>query len=83
MMLAVSRYYDLTNSLCTTKDAGPFAENWAVTSGINGGIPKCEQWASTNAKSLAKLGTNRIVGTCTSSLLLIHVFVVTSVKYIG
>jgi hypothetical protein len=49
-------YYDLTNSLCGDND--PFVTNWAESSGINNGVPYCE--GSTD-KSLADLGTNRIV----------------------
>ncbi|GFZ46954.1 hypothetical protein JCM24511_04180 [Saitozyma sp. JCM 24511] len=49
-------YYDLTNSLCGDND--PFTNDWAETSGINNGVPYCE--GSTD-KSLADLGTNRIV----------------------
>jgi len=52
-------YYDLTNELCGDND--PFVTDWAESSGINNGVPKCEQWAGTNAQSLAQIGTNRIV----------------------
>ncbi len=58
-MLTRRSYYDLTNSLCGNNN--PFTNNWAETSGINGGIPSCESWAAANAKSLTQLGTNRIV----------------------
>ncbi|EIW70577.1 hypothetical protein M231_04436 [Tremella mesenterica] len=56
-------YYDLTetdtNDICGNND--PFPSMWAVESGINGGITKCEQWAGENAKSLEQIGSNRIV----------------------
>jgi len=55
----VTVYYDLTNNLCGNDD--PFVDNWAELSGINGGIPYCEEWAANNGKSLAQLGTNAIV----------------------
>ncbi len=59
----ICRYYDLTNSLCSTAQGGPFPANWAESTGINNGLPKCEQFAvGTGAKSLAQLGTNRVVG---------------------
>ncbi|CAD6586453.1 MAG: hypothetical protein TREMPRED_004430 [Tremellales sp. Tagirdzhanova-0007] len=53
-------YYDLTNSLCDYADGGPAPANWAVTSGINTGHTYCEYHA-TNPKTMADLGTNRIV----------------------
>ena len=55
-----SRYYDLTNSLCGDASKGdPFVANWAVTSGINTGIPFCQGQI---AETLNELGTNQIVG---------------------
>jgi hypothetical protein len=64
-LLTLPSYYDLTNSLCGNND--PFPSNWAETSGINSGIPYCEYHALPG-KSLAELGTNRIVAVNASAM---------------
>lgn len=41
------------------QNGGPFPQNWAVTSGINSGIPMCN--GNTDTRSLDAWGSNRIV----------------------
>ncbi len=67
----MNRYYDLTNTLCDYSEGGPNAPNWGVVSGINFGIPTCE---GSNTKTLAELGTNRIVGTLRHSRIILDLF---------
>ncbi|WOO83372.1 uncharacterized protein LOC62_05G006896 [Vanrija pseudolonga] len=55
-------YYDLDTAtdICAQKNGGPFASNWAVDTGINGGVTYCQGSTST-AWTLDSLHTNRIV----------------------
>ncbi|KAL1405868.1 hypothetical protein Q8F55_007547 [Vanrija albida] len=55
-------YYDLdtTTDICAEKNGGPFASNWAVSTGINSGVTYCQGSTST-AWTLDSLNTNRIV----------------------
>lgn len=53
-------YYDVgTNDVCGSQNGGPFPANWATTSGINAGIPFCND--NTDTRGLNAWDSNRIV----------------------